>query len=399
MKVIIIGRNYTSRLGMIRALGICGYDIYVIRTMYRKSFHSLFERDVDGFSKYVKGYYIAYEPDREHLISVINSIGSGNSLDKDILVPVDDFSASTIDEYSEVLKNNFYFPNINMQQGAITNYMDKSIQKQIAMEVGLNVANGHVVISSDGVYKIPTDISYPCFPKPLVSFKGNKICMKKCNNENELINAIEQVIEHQKDCSFEIEEYITINKEYATLGFSDGSNVVLPAMIEIIKDGCGSHKGVTMLGKVVSTDSFTHFLSLLKTFILKIGFVGLFDIDTYESNGKLFFNELNLRFGASGYAITASGINLPSMYINCMTGLSCITEFKLKNETIFLNEKVALDDFLNGYMSYKEYRNITSMANIRFIECKDDFLPNYIFKLKVVKEYVKKIIKSFIKAL
>ena len=31
-KVIVIGRNYTSRLGMIRAVGMAGYDVTVIKT-------------------------------------------------------------------------------------------------------------------------------------------------------------------------------------------------------------------------------------------------------------------------------------------------------------------------------------------------------------------------------
>ena len=30
--VIVLGRNYTSRLGMIRAAGMAGYDVVVIKT-------------------------------------------------------------------------------------------------------------------------------------------------------------------------------------------------------------------------------------------------------------------------------------------------------------------------------------------------------------------------------
>ena len=57
MKVIVIGRNYTSRLGMIRALGQCGYDVYVVRTLPQKAVSRFGNKDVDGYSKYVKGYF------------------------------------------------------------------------------------------------------------------------------------------------------------------------------------------------------------------------------------------------------------------------------------------------------------------------------------------------------
>ena len=49
-KVVIIGRNYTSRLGMIRAIGSAEHEVYVICT--NKSTKS----GIDKKSRFVQGY-------------------------------------------------------------------------------------------------------------------------------------------------------------------------------------------------------------------------------------------------------------------------------------------------------------------------------------------------------
>ena len=59
----------------------------------------------------------------------------------------------------------------------------------------------------------------------------------------------------------------------------------------------------------------------LKVFVKSLHFCGLFDIDFYERDGVFYFNELNLRFGASGYAVTHSGINLPDAFMKVLTSV------------------------------------------------------------------------------
>ena len=52
-RVVVIGRNYTSRLGMIRAAGMAGYDVTVIRTVNAANREAFDEK-----SKYVKAYFL-----------------------------------------------------------------------------------------------------------------------------------------------------------------------------------------------------------------------------------------------------------------------------------------------------------------------------------------------------
>ena len=117
-KVVIIGRNYTSRLGMIRAIGSAEHEVYVICT--NKSTKS----GIDKKSRFVQGYYSAHEPNREELIQTLFSLRK-QLTGSIILIPIDDYAASTIDENINRLKGLFLFPNINMQPGAINRLMDK----------------------------------------------------------------------------------------------------------------------------------------------------------------------------------------------------------------------------------------------------------------------------------
>ena len=387
-KVVVIGRNYTSRLGMIRAVGMAGYGVIVIKTNGAPG-----SKDIDAYSKYVKDYLYAREPNREELIKVILSLKSDK--EKTILIPVDDYAASTIDEHIDLLKKDFLFPNIGMEQGAINRLMDKNIQKDLARKAGLNVANGWGVDIKNHTYSLPDDIEYPVFPKPQISFKGNKRCMKKCKDETELRRVLDDVA-RQRDCPMLLEQYIEIDKEYALLGFSDGVNVEIPGMLQMLESGKGGHRGVTLFGKIFPVDN-TNFLNQLKQFIQSQRFVGLFDIDAYENQGVIYFNELNLRFGASGYAVTSSGVNLPQCLINnLLEAKSCICG-KVQSETSFVNEKVAYDDWYDGFISTKGYESFISKADFTFVKSDIDLKPYEIFMSQSFS--TKKRFKRFVKRL
>lgn len=365
-KVVVIGRNYTSRLGMIRAVGMIGYDVYVINTR-----GALKGKEVDAYSKYVKEYLFAKEPDRKELLSVIMSLKSENV--KSIIIPVDDFAASTIDKHLDLLKNYFLFPNVNMEQGAINRLMDKHLQKFLARKSGLNVVDGWTVEIKNHVYNLPKDIIYPVFPKPQISFKGNKGCMVKCNNETELRRVLNEIAS-KRDCPMLLEKYAIIEKEYALLGFSDGRNVEIPGVIQMLESGKGGHCGVTLFGTVFPIeDRFP--LNQLKQFIRSLHFVGLFDIDAFESNGVFYFNELNLRFGASGYALTKLDINLPQCLINNLLGQETCMCGKVQGNVFFANEKVAYDDWFNLFISRKDYDGFINKADFSFIKSDLDCMP------------------------
>lgn len=390
-RIIIIGRNFTSRLGMIRAIGEDNSEneIVVIKTNGDKP-------DIDAYSKYISSYVYAREPNRSLLIETIQRFQLPE--EKSIIIPVDDYSASVVDEYADVLKKDFMFPHIEMSAGAINQLMDKSYQKAIATTVGLKVANGVVIHLEDGLFQIPDTISFPCFPKPLVSYTGNKTCMRCCRNRDELESTLASFSQKFPNCSILVEEYIKIDKEYATLGFSDGERVIIPGMIQILQDGRGHHKGVTLLGRVLPEEGFVSFLNDLKKLILETHFVGLFDIDSYDSGGVMHFNELNLRFGASGYAFTGCGVNLPAKMIRYFLGIPYNMEDSINKATLFLNEKVAYEDTIEGYLSPFKYKRLLKNKDLHFIKNQLDSNPFDMF-IAGQKHFLKPLAKYTLRCL
>lgn len=391
-RVVVIGRNYTSRLGMIRAVGMAGYEVIVIKTNGMPD-----SKDIDAYSKYVNKYLYAREPDRKALVKLLLSLKSDKN--KTILIPVDDYAASTIDEYTNQLKD-FFFPNIEMKQGAINQLMDKNYQKELARKAGLNVAESWITNVEDGKISIPEGIAYPVFPKPQISYRGSKNCMRRCDDKHQLETLLNNYAVSQRNCPILLEEYHEITNEYALLGFSDGNDVFFPAVIHMLESGSGSHHGVTLLGKVLSPEIFIQFLNQLKVFVRELHFTGLLDIDFYESEGILYFNEMNLRFGASGFAITDSGINLPHMFVKYLLGEKSTKQDLKKKDSIFVNEKVAYDDYMNGYISKSDYKRYIESADICFIRSDVDDSPyrtflsekfSYKLQLKrLIRRYAKK---------
>lgn len=391
-RVIVIGRNYTSRLGMIRAVGTAGYDVIVIKTNGLPG-----SKDIDAYSKYVKEYLYAKEPNRDELISVLLTTKSDKG--KVVIIPVDDFAASTIDDNLDLLKGDFLFPNINMEQGAINRLMDKNFQKQLARQAGLNVAEGWVVNVVDNTYTLPSDIIYPVFPKPQISFKGNKRCMRKCNNEVELRSVLDEVAS-QRDCSMLLEQYIEIEKEYGVLGFCSHDRIETPGLVEKTLIGEGAHKGVTKVGVVTPLVKKRDLYECIQNFLKLTNLTGLCDIDLYEHNGMIFFNELNLRFGAFGYSIICAGVNLPKLMIDYLLHYTFSgIQYEMSPKIVCLSEKVNYDDYYNGFYGKKMYEQINEMADKTFLKSEDDPMPYNVFMSRSFsyKRKISRAIKLLIK--
>lgn len=393
MRVIVIGRNYTSRLGMIRAAGQTGAEVIDIITM--RGLGSKLKRYLkapDSSSKFVQSVLYAQEPKKEKLIDVLMN-QCRSKTEKAIIIPVDDYAASTIDEYTDLLKDDFLFPTIDGgKKGAVIRCMDKARQKNIARQAEFHTAEGWTIERKNGQYTIPVNMTYPCFPKPELSFLGTKKVMKKCETEAELRKALDTYFE-----SFEspilVEQYINIEKEYGVLGIADHDVVYTPFLLLKTGVGSGSHRGVTMTGKLIRMPE--ELRQKIEKMISSLSFTGLFDIDLYEADGEIYFNELNMRFGAAGYAVTAAGQNLPEIMIQRLTGQMTHSGLKEQIEQkrnmldddqstkVFVSEKVAFDDYKAGYIDRRQYKEMIKpeKGKISFIRQEEDMKPFYIFSM------------------
>lgn len=395
-KVVVIGHGYTSRLGVIRALGREGYEVTVIvMTGYNRDGKTLnTKKPIDCYSKYVSR--ILYCPsDREKLIQLLLT-GCVDPQQKVVVIPDSDFSTAAVDLNAERLSDHFLFPHINHRPGEIVAWMDKFRQKDLAASVGLKVAKGWRIDVTEGKYSIPHDIVYPCFPKPLATLQGGKRGLKRCDNEDELREVVAVLSKANPTISILVEEFKKIDVEQALLGFSDGREVIIPGIIKTRLLAHGGHFGVAIQGEILPVTGYEELIEKFKSMVLKTRFVGIFDIDFYQSEKKFYFCEINFRYGGSGYAYTAMGVNFPAMLVKTLLGEG-ISEMKrtIDHKAVFVNERMCIDDWYSGYIYTKYYKRTLNDSDIKFVYDKEDKSPQYqlekLFRIRYFKRIVRQL--------
>lgn len=392
-KVVVIGHGYTSRLGVIRALGRTGYEVIVIVMMVNKRKGKPdSSRPIDCYSKYVSQIHYCL-PESEKLIDLLLE-KCVDSNQKVVIIPDSDMSAAAIDLNQDRLEKHFLFPQINHRQGEVVDWMSKIRQKETALKVGLNVVRGKVVEVIDGAYSLPSQITYPCFPKPLATLVGAKTGLGKCENEKDLHKSINLLIKRYPSISVLVEEYKKIDVEQALMGISDGHNVLIPGIIHTTSLAMGGHFGVAKRGIIEPCDDYEELLDGFKAFVRETGFVGIFDIDFFKSEGKYYFCEMNFRYGGSGYAYTAMGVNLPAMFVRMITEEAPIDDKALITKSAtFVNERMCLEDWYHGFISRGEYKSLLRESDISFVTDDEDTLPGRMYKKMVRVMGLKRIAK------
>lgn len=397
-KIIIIGNSFTTRLGLIWSVSQFDYDIVVVVVGHyrKKTKNTNPTKQIDCYSKYVTDILYYNEDDgKEGLVKLILK-ECVNKEHKNIIIPSSDFCASAIDNYQSLLKDHFLFPHVGCKEGAVSFWMDKSAQKKLANKIGLRTPDAIVVEINNQQYQIPQEIKYPCFTKPMSSLNGGKQCVKRCGSREELQSVLDSACKYGIP-NVLVEDYIDIENEYAVLGFSNGKDVIIPGIIQFIK-GSRSYPGIAMTGKVLPVKEYDSLIEKFSKFIREIGFVGIFDIDFFESNGVFYFGELNLRVGGSAYAITKMGVNLPAMFVRTMQGESLEgMQHQIQGESEYVNERLCFLDWYNNYISTKEYKEIVNTATISFIADDGDPAPLHAYHKMIKKMYIKRFIKKMLR--
>lgn len=393
-KIVIIGVSYSSRLALARAIGSLGCEITVVAwgTSGKEA------KPLDGYSKYVSHWLLCPKEEKSFISLLKEKCIAPDQ--KVVLIPDCDFSVTMVDLHQDELTPFFLMPHINHRQGAIVEWSDKTRQKTLASILGMNVAKSITIDIKDGKFFIPDVIHYPCFPKALASVAGGKTGMVRCDSKEDLARSLQDIatrisITQKKiDVKVMVEDFMEIEKEYAVLGVSDGENVSIPGVIQFIV-GSKTQCGIALQGKIMPVAGFEEIIEQFKTFIRKIGLVGLFDIDFYQSRGRLFFSELNIRYGGSGCAVVKMGVNLPAMFVERICGKEVVEWDKLiEKEAVYTNERMAMNDYSNGYINLKKYFQFIKNADICFIDDKEDSAPNNMYKKTVVRIIGKRIIET-----
>lgn len=375
-KAVVIGVTYSTRLNLARSLSRVGFDVTLIYFSPLAPGEPDPNPPFDTYSNCVSRCYHVRKLESDLIPLLMDKCADPSG--KVLLLPACDYSIAIVDANQNVLRGSFLFPHINHIQGELTAMMDKTVQKALAREVGLNVVDATEVIVSEGKYDIPDAVKYPCFPKPASSFKGGKGGLVKCDDSNALAAAIDDIVaKGGTDLVVLVEDFVDIETEYALVGFSDGQNVIIPALLQLLVVS-KAYNGIALKGKVVPTTGYETLLEGFKDFMRKTGFIGVFDIDFYRSGDRFYFGEMNLRFGGSGDAVTRIGVDLPAMYARYMTeGRSTgVYEFTPVTSTaIYVNDKICFDDLRIRAVTFRQNNRFFREADIRFMPDKKDSEP------------------------
>ena len=383
-RVVVAGRNYCSNLCMARSLGKAGYEVEILKIYQVKPKLSNPMRTIkpDAYSKYVKSYNVCITK-RKSKRMVKKLISMGDKYRRKLLIPADDLVANTVDHYMNKLSKYYYLPNIGGQKDAINDLMSKEVQKAMAKDAGLPVLNSCLIHVDKGKSpKIPESVTYPCFIKPNISKNSSKGKMRRCDSAEELTAVLSEYAE-RKSVEMLVEDFVEIDREYSILGVSTKDGVCAPGFFVAEEGGHDAHRGVALVGRILPCSEEQQLIDDCAEFVASLGFDGLFDVDLIKTKeGKMYFVELNLRFGASGYAVTESGVNLPGMFADYMIfGKPVDTEAKISVAgKTFVSEKVMIEEYMTGFINKDEMRGCFDKVDIHFVWNEEDTKPYEHFK-------------------
>lgn len=156
-KIIVVGEEHYTPLGVIRSLGEEGIaPIAYIKKNSRTKIASC-SRYISELHM-VDDYNIAVD-------EIVNKYGD-ESL-KPVIIACDDIVVRSFDKLYDSIKSKFYVNNAGAS-GRIAHYQDKNVLYELARKCGLNVAKSWKVNCGE----IPVDITYPVITKPIESYEG-----------------------------------------------------------------------------------------------------------------------------------------------------------------------------------------------------------------------------------
>lgn len=381
-RALVVGRNYCSNLCMARSLGMAGYDVEILRIVSSKKNRTKLNSIIpEAYSRYVKAFHTCTRGQNGvNLLKTMQRIADPSC--KMMVFPTEDVAAYIVDQYYDRLKEHYILPGVAGTEGELIRMMSKDVQKKLASEVGLKSIPGCRIRLRGGAFSIPEGMEYPCFIKPDVSRMTSKKRMRRCDSEKELERALGEIAA-SRDLDVIAEKFIDIRREISLLGISWGDKVACPGCFEVVEGGNGARRGVSIEGRLIDPDSLGPILGDVIRYMSAIDYRGLWDVDLIEdTDGQLYFIEVNMRFGASGYVLTRCGVNLPGMLADAFArGREPDRECRpsVFGRT-FVNEKVIVEECADGNMSKAEAFRLIDEADVPFMKSDDDRRPYRIVK-------------------
>lgn len=387
MAIIVIGFQYTTTLGVVRSIGMTGKTVRLL--MLTKDGEQMLKtsRYVESY-QYHKGFVV----DPESMFSALEELRGSD--ERAIVIPVHDKSCMVLDQIADKLADHYIVPNIKNTPGEVCQSMDKYVQKQLAHKNGIPVAEGsEYTTDSEGFLRACREVKYPCMVKPSASAlaKSSKEAIVRCEDENALKDAFENARNHSSD-RVVVERFLFVEQELSAYGVAYQGQAYIPAFISMSSGGFGPHRGITAEGNVHPSEELGGLKNKLEAFVSESGLNGLFCLDLLKSDGTVYFSEMNLRPGASEYAVTMAGANLPAMLLKAYEGdIDFCGEI---HPISFVNEKVVLDSWRGGHISLREMLRALNSNAVHFVKSDSDPGPWRAFRKLLIRKAAGILIKG-----
>lgn len=378
-EVIIIGGNHHNLLGIARGLGKKGVKSNAIITNDNR--YPYVKK-----SKYIKKSFIVPEDEKR----VLEKLLLFKSTIKPVVFPCSDFAAYVIDKNYEKLKEFFILPSIRNTELEISKYMDKHLQSIIANQNGVETLK--TLEFNTNARNIEIDINYPVIIKPKLSIYGSKNDMYICQNLNEIKSAFNE-LSKKSIIEVIIQEYLEYDYEISLIGLSIDNTIQIPCGVKKI-NSYPYGKGAMCFGKVICNKNLREIINLdcIKNMMSSIEYSGLFDIDLFIKNNKVYLNEINFRNSANSYSLMKYEISLPYIYYIEKTQGN-----NINSEEYILNDFFVVEDFNEKRLLHekkitkKQYRDNYGKNPFSLVFTKDDkFLILWKYLYAVLKRVDKR---------
>lgn len=366
---IIIGYDHYNTLNLVRSLS---YGNIKFDTIIIKSKHQSFVSK----SKYIQTLYYIDSIDKltEFLI---DKYQTSYQRRKPAVITTGDNIAITLDRIYDSLSKFLHLSTISGTGNNLSHFMDKCNMCKIASEIGFDTPKSISMSLKEIDKKILNHLEYPVLAKAQLSAIGSKDNLSICTSPDNLYDCLKLIpVTTEKMI---IQQYIP------------SEDIVLVA-------GCRTPQGKTILnGTVIKTKPGYHTKDLglcifghlseytvekekIIQFLEQIDYVGLFSFEFIRYKGKNYFIEVNFRADALLYFYTASGLNIPELWVKSFYKNNVLSEYPRLNK-------------INGMSEFPYIKNYLSpskiFSNLRDFVKTDVFT---IFSIKDIKPFIYKII-------
>lgn len=369
--VIVLSRNHSLGLGVIRALGKAGYTVDLISSAHRTG-----ASEVAASSKYVRKHVEIVSRKRKdfynhEILDELNKYVEEGIDEKIVLLPTDDYTLALVDMNRSTLEENFILPTAgDNRDGILVEYMDYKLQSELADKIGFDKQKEWIIDLK--CIEIPEDLEYPCICKPCDIIRSSSKDKMTFEDEISLKIHLNTLRRKNDDRSVVLHNVRSADSALELDGVSIGGKVEIPAIARYI-EYAKYNNAVELCGKILPVEEFEGVYNKVVEMVSSLEYTGVFNVELSIVEGKVYFEQLYLRSGQATYAYFMSGANLPAAYVEKLNGKD--VEIKAETGNKFIFDNVARNDFRKELIEEEEYNQLLDEYDIKIIADDEDEEP------------------------